>query len=96
LSAWYIFSSLGFYPVPCTEDYLIGSPVFPRAVVQVPGGELVIVAENTSARNIYVQSVEWNGQRLTEPFLRHSAIAGGGTLRFVMGPEPSTWGVSDN
>lgn len=60
LSAWYIFRALGFYPVPCTEDYLISSPIFPRAVVRVPGGELVIVAENTSSRNIYVQSVEWN------------------------------------
>lgn len=96
LSAWYIFSALGFYPVPCTEDYMIGSPIFPRAVVRVPGGELVIVADNTSARNIYVQSVEWNGRRLTEPFMRHSDIAGGGTLRFVMGPELSTWGGSDN
>ena len=96
LSAWYIFSALGFYPVPCTEDYMIGSPVFPHVVVRVPDGEMVIVADNSSARNIYVQSVEWNGQRLTEPFLRHSDIAGGGTLRFVMGPEPSTWGGSDN
>ena len=96
LSAWYIFSALGFYPIPCTEDYVIGSPLFPRAVVRVPGGELVVVADNASAQNMYVQSVEWNGRRLTKPFLRHSDIAGGGTLRFVMGPEPSTWGVSDN
>ncbi len=92
LSAWYIFSALGFYPVPCTGDYLLGSPVFPRAVVKVPGGELVIVAEHASARNIYVQSAEWNGRRLTEPFLRHSDIAGGGTLRFVMGSEPAARG----
>ncbi len=96
LSAWYVFSALGFYPVPCTEDYLIGSPIFPRAVVRVPGGELFIVAENASPRNIYVQSVDWNGQRLKKPFLLHSDIAGGGNLRFVMGPEPSTWSGDDN
>lgn len=96
LSAWYIFSALGLYPVPCTEDYMIGSPLFPRAKVRVPGGELVVVAENSSAQNVYVQSVEWNGRRLTKPFLRHSDIAGGGTLRFVMGSEPSTWGRYEN
>lgn len=93
LSAWAVFTMLGFYPVaPCSPYYQIGSPVFPWAKVRVGENELVITAENASFENIYVQSAALNGEPLDVPWFTHNDIAGGGTLEFVMGPEPSAWG----
>ncbi len=93
LSAWYVFSALGFYPQPGTERYFIGSPIVAEAVVQLPGGELVIRADNQAPAHRYVQSVRWNGASLSDPYLYHDDLAGGGELHFVMGPEPSSWGA---
>lgn len=92
LSAWFIFSALGIYPAPCSDAYWIGSPLFPRAVVRVAGGELAVVAENAGGHNRYVQSVTWNDEALSAPFISHRDLSGGGTLRFVMGENPSEWG----
>ncbi|MCZ7585835.1 MAG: glycoside hydrolase family 92 protein [Deltaproteobacteria bacterium] len=94
LSAWYVFSALGFYPVnPCSEYYMIGSPIFERAHVRVGDGAiLTVTAENASWENIYVQSVALNGEPLEVSWFRYDDIADGGTLAFVMGPEPSDWG----
>jgi len=93
LSAWYVFSALGFYPVaPGSEWYIIGTPLFECAVAQVGGQPLTITAPNVSPENIYVQSVRLNGEQLDEPWFRHSDIAGGGTLEFTMGATPSDWG----
>ena len=89
LSAWYIFSALGFYPLPCTNQYALGSPIFPKATVRVGEHTLEVIAENTSAENIHVQSVTLNGETLTVPWFEHEAIAHGGTLHFVMGPDPN-------
>lgn len=92
LSAWYVFTALGFYPLPCTDQYAIGSPLFPRAVVHTPDGDLEITAENASEENIYIQSVTLNGEPLDEPWFTHDRIANGGTLEFVMGDTSSFWG----
>lgn len=95
-SAWYVFSAMGFYPVaPATGQYAIGSPLFRRMNLTMPGGKkLVIEAENNSTDNIYIQSVSWNGQPHEKTWLSREQLQQGGTLRFVMGPTPNkTWGA---
>lgn len=92
-SAWYLFSALGFYPLQVgSENYAIGSPLFKRATVHLGGGkDLVVRAPKNSDKNIYVQRVTLNGKAIDRSWLRHSEIAGGGTLEFDMGPQPSKW-----
>ncbi len=93
LSAWYIFSAMGLYPVAGTDRYWIGSPNLDKAVINMGSGKtLTVTAANQSSKNIYVQSVTLNGIRLTEPSIVHSQIANGGTLEFVMGSEPAANG----
>ncbi len=90
LSAWYVFSALGFYPVAGTTKYQVGSPLFDKAVMQMGEGKtLTVVAENNGPRNVYVQRVSLNGTPLGKTWFDHSDIAGGGELRFVMGPNPA-------
>ena len=96
MSAWYIFSALGFYPVcPGGNYYVIGSPAIPKAEVHLSNGKtLTIVAQDLSEKNIYVQSLKVNGKPWTSPFLPHREIADGGTLVFTMGPAPNKqWGI---
>ncbi|KRA42502.1 GH92 family glycosyl hydrolase [Pseudoxanthomonas sp. Root630] len=94
MSAWYLFGMLGLYPLRMgAPEYVIGSPAFPRAEVDLGGGRtLTVTAHNNNARNVYVQSLKVNGAPWTRAWLRHADIAGGGTLEFVMGDTPSTWG----
>jgi len=95
MSAWYIFSALGFYPVcPGSNEYVIGSPAVRRAVMHLSNGrEFVVTAEGLSDANVYVQSVRLNGAALARPFLTQAAVAAGGRLEFVMGPRPNEmWG----
>lgn len=101
MSAWYVFSTLGFYPVtPGDLTYQIGAPYYARARIAVGGGRTFTVeAERLSADNIYVQSATLNGQPLTRTFLTHGQITAGGVLHFVMGARPNPqWGagVSDS
>lgn len=96
-SAWYVFSALGFYPVtPAVGEYAIGSPLFDRVDLTMPNGKaLTIVAENNSDENVYIQSVTFNGQPHEVTWLDREALQQGGTLTFVMGPEPNKqWGAS--
>ncbi len=90
MSSWFVFSSLGFYPVdPAVGTYMIGAPLFDSAKINLDKGkQFVVTAENNSPENIYVQSVTLNGKPLTEPFISHSDIMKGGELHFVMGAEP--------
>ena len=91
MSAWWIFSALGFYPVaPGIPDYWIGTPLFPSATLNLPGGKkFTIIATNVSPQNIYIQSAKLNGTPLTTPRLTHDTIIHGGTLEFTMGPQPN-------
>jgi len=91
MAAWWIFSSLGFYPVaPGIPEYWIGTPLFPSATLNLPGGtKFTVVAKNVSAQNIYIQSVQLNGKPLTKPRISHDVIVKGGTLAFTMGPQPN-------
>lgn len=91
MSAWYIFSSLGFYPVnPANGVYVFGSPAVNEATIHLPEGkEFKIVAENNSDQNIYIQSVELNGQPYEKSYITHQDLSAGGSLKFVMGSNPN-------
>ena len=90
LSAWYVFSALGFYPIAGTDRYWVGSPCVDDAVLTLPdGATLHVRAENQSAKNVYVSAVTLNGMPLDEPFLTHGQIAAGGELHFVMSDRPT-------
>ncbi len=94
-SAWYVFSALGFYPVtPAVGEYAIGSPLFRTVRLTMPNGKtLTIEAENNGPDNVYIQSVDFNGQPHAKTWLSREALQQGGTLRFVMGPKPNqAWG----
>jgi predicted alpha-1,2-mannosidase len=94
-SAWFLFSSLGFYPlVMGSGEYAIGSPLFTKATVHLENGrELVVKAPRNSAKNVYVQGLKVNGRTWTKTSLPHSLVAEGGVLEFDMGPRPSSWGT---
>jgi hypothetical protein len=98
MSAWWLFSALGIYPLGVGSPiYVIGSPLFRRAVVRMDNGnELVVNAPNNSRQNIYVQGLSVNGKPWNEVHLPHSVISRGAVLDFRMGPRPSTWGCEDN
>ena len=91
MSAWYVFSAMGMYPVnPVAGVYVFGSPVVDEATINLPGGKsFVIVARNNSPTNIYIQSAELNGKPHGRSYITHRDIIAGGELIFVMGPEPN-------
>ncbi len=90
MSAWYIFTSLGFYPVnPCGGDYVIGAPQLSKAVVQLADGKtLTVIANNLSEENKYVSSVKFNGQQINSTQINHKKLMQGGTLEFEMTDQP--------
>jgi predicted alpha-1,2-mannosidase len=90
MSAWYVFSSLGFYPVfPASERYVIGSPLFNKAVINLPEGKkFTISIVNNSDENIYVQSIELNGKRYSHGYIDHKDIVKGGVMKITMGKTP--------
>ena len=88
---------MGFYTVdPARPEYIIGSPIFNQVTVHLENGkDFVVVANNNSDKNIYIQSATLNGKPLDKPWFPHSAIANGGRLVFNMGPVPNkNWGSS--
>ena len=91
LSAFVVFSMLGFYPVtPGIPVYDLGSPVFDKATIHLKNGEdFVILAHNTSHDNKYVQSVRLNGKPLNQVWFRHADVVNGGTLEVTMGDVPN-------
>ena len=95
MSAWYILSSIGLYQVePAGGKYIFGSPLFKKAVVNVGGGKtFTIEAKNNSAKNIYIQCAKLNGKTYTRSYIDYKDIMRGGTLEFVMGEKPSSFGT---
>ena len=91
MSAWYVFSSLGFYPVtPGSEYYAVGSPLVKSAQIQLPNGKkLDITVENQSPQNIYVQEITLNGKVIQHYQLKHSELINGGTLVYYMERTPN-------
>lgn len=91
MSAWYIMSAMGLYPVdPVSTNYVFGSPVIDRAQIAVGGGRtLTIEAKENGEGRPYIQSVTWNGQPWTKSWISHAELVAGGTLSFTMGDKPN-------
>jgi len=97
MSAWYVLSALGFYPVcPGESVYAIGSPIFDRATIHLENGKtFVIRAENVSPQNQYIRSAALNGEPWTKPWFRHQQILDGGKFIFEMAAAPNKqWGAA--
>ncbi|MGE8429266.1 MAG: GH92 family glycosyl hydrolase [Sphingobacterium sp.] len=98
MSAFVVFSQIGFYPVtPGLASYSIGSPFFQKVSIQLPNGKsFVIIGKNASAKNKYIQSAKLNGQPLDVPQLTHADVLKGGILEFVMGDRANkNWGTKE-
>ncbi|MDG1713919.1 GH92 family glycosyl hydrolase [Lacinutrix sp.] len=97
MSAWYIFSSLGFYPVtPGSNQYIIGTPLFKKATFNLENGkQFTVEAENLSNTNLYIESARLNGEPLYQSFISHQDIMKGGTLHFIMKGSASDWATRD-
>ncbi len=91
MSAWYIFSALGFYPfAPGSTDYSLTTPLIKEAKIQLDSSQILhITTENNSEGNMYIQAVYWQGKRLLSPSISHLDLMKGGELRFVLGPNPA-------
>ena len=99
MSAFVVFSSMGFYPVtPGLPLYTIGSPVFEKVTVNLPNGKQFIVsAPGCSESNKYIQHAFFNGKPLTDPWFTHADLVNGGHLKLVMGQKPNTsWGINSD
>ncbi len=97
MSAWYVFSSIGLYPLnPASGEYEIGSPVFEKTEINLSDGHTFIIkAENVSNKNKYIQSATLNGKSYDQTFITHSTITEGGELILEMGPKPNkNWGTN--
>ena len=96
MSAWYVLSAAGFYPVtPGSTIYAIGSPLFPELRLHFENGKsFVVKARGVSEQNVYIQSATLNGKRYEKSYLEHKDVIAGGELVFEMGPQPNRrWGV---
>ena len=94
MSAWLLFTAMGFYPVnPASGEYMIGSPMYREMSLNLANGKTFHVeASNNSAENVYIQSATLNGKTLDKPVITWEQIQAGGVLHFHMGPKPSQWG----
>lgn len=95
MSAWYVFSAIGFYPVnPANGIYAIGSPIFNEATINLESGKkFTVKVDKSSLKDIYIQSAKLNGKEYNSSFISHAAIVKGGTLEISMGSKPNKkWG----
>ncbi|GAA4527702.1 GH92 family glycosyl hydrolase [Amycolatopsis samaneae] len=95
MSAWYLLSSLGIYPVnPASDQYAVGSPFFTKVTLRLPGTRrpLVVSSPGNAADRPYVESLRLNGKPVTQPLLSQRDLTGGGELRFTMSAVPKPWG----
>lgn len=88
LSAWYIFSSLGLYPIAGSEIYQLGAPLFKNATLKLGKNNLKIDTENYDQENMYAKEILLNDVLLDRNWIKHNEIASGGTLKFIMTNEP--------
>lgn len=90
-SAWYVFSSMGFYPVcPGTDEYVFGAPLFDKVTLKMEDGkEFVIHAKENSKENMFIDAIELNGASHEQNYIRHSTLQSGGELRFTMSKTPN-------
>ncbi len=94
MSSWWIFGALGMYPeLPGSDVLVLGSPLFPKAVLHLPNGDVTITANGAAKDAPYVQHLTVNGQVSTKPWIRYSDISHGGTLMYDLSTTASTnWG----
>ncbi|WP_078946581.1 lectin [Streptomyces sp. NRRL B-3648] len=92
MSAWYVWSALGMFPLtPGTADLALGSPVFPQALVTLPSGKTLTINGNGAADDApYVQSATWNADAWNNAYAPTSALTAGGTLTYTLGTTPNT------
>ncbi len=98
MSAWYVLSAIGFYPVcPVADHYAIGSPVADKATIHFENGKsLTIITHNNSKQNIYIKSAKLNGGDYSKSYITYKDVVNGGVLEFEMGAIPNkSWGSSD-
>lgn len=98
MSAWYVISAMGLYSVaPGTDEYVIGSPAFPKMTVSLENGNtFTVTAIDNSPQNVYIQDAKLNGQPLDRTYLTYEEIMNGGEVVYTMGPRPSGWGTDYN
>jgi len=91
MSAWYVFSAMGMYPVnPANGSYVLGSPLFNKTEINLPDGKkFTFIAENNSEENIFIQALTLNGEPYTKSYITHKQIMEGGALVFEMGAKPN-------
>jgi predicted alpha-1,2-mannosidase len=92
LGSWFVFAAAGLYPIPGTDEWIIGSPLFPKLELKLPHGTFTIEATGVSEEKLYVQSATLNGAVLNRAELTQGDLVDGGKLVLVMGSTPSTWG----
>jgi putative alpha-1,2-mannosidase len=90
MSAWYIFTSLGFYPVaPGSPDYALGSPLVEEAILKLDNiNSVKIIAKNQSAKNVFVKSVSVDGKKLDRNYLTHDEVTKSREIVFEMSSKP--------
>ncbi len=96
MSAWYVFSAMGLYPYnPVSGEYQIASPLFEKSTIKMPNNTIfTIIADDTSDKNIYIQSATLNGKEFNRTSIAHKEMLEGGTLHFKMGSSPNIyWGI---
>jgi predicted alpha-1,2-mannosidase len=95
MSAWYVLSSIGIYPVcPGDNKYIIGTPLFDKVVINTGSkNKFTVVANNLSDKNYYIQSASLNGKEYNYSYIDYKDIVNGGKLVFEMGPTPGNWGI---
>lgn len=85
LSSWYVWSAMGLYPMPAETRYLLGSPLFEKAVIHLENGnDMTIVAPGAAMGRGYLEAAYWNGERLAHPWILHEQLTQGGELRMVL------------
>ncbi len=97
MSAWYIFSAMGFYPLnPVSDQYLLSAPLFDNIKIRLDKGQTFeIIKHKNTAEALFIQEVKLNGKPYPNTFIRYSDIQKGGKLEFLMSDHPGTWGSSD-
>jgi len=94
ISSWFIFSALGLYPeIPGVAGFVIGSPMFSEVTIRLETGKKIrIIGEQVSRDNFYIQRLKLNGKYYESPWIKWGDLAGGATLDFKLGAQPSNWG----
>jgi len=98
MSAWYVFSALGFYPAnPSNGCFVFGSPVVNNATINVGNNKTFTMnVLNNSAVNKYIQKITLNGKNYPKSYIQYKDIMKGGTLVIEMGSKPSSWGTAQD